>query len=426
VIDLGDSSWVVPAHHVQWSVYSARVAAAGRRVRASLETKAFTQYDGFFRYKVIGDGATILSSTAPEEAEVEPDTGLAPGPGVRRIEFTYAAGQAGSKPAAVVVLRPPPKQQPAPAPDTFMVGLRTFQRRVSTYFGGTFSLWAFLALMGAAYVYGGLHALAPGHAKTITAAYLIGAHATAWHALGLGVVVTVSHTWSILVLALVTHFFYGGEVPPQTHGLVMAASGGLIALLGLGQFVARLRGRGFLAHTHGPGSHSHVPAADAQSHEHHHAHDHAHDHGHAHEHGHEHTHDHDHAHAHADGRAGITLKSLVFLGFSGGIVPCPGALWIYFLALSLRRMSEGILLIAALGAGLATVLTAVGVLTIRVQRGLLRRASRGGAHPPHPRLRRAAAWLGRSLSLIAPCIVAALGVFLVAWGLLSARVIGWP
>ena len=59
-----------------------------------------------------------------------------------------------------------------------------------------------------AFAYGGVHALAPGHAKTITAAYLIGAHATPWHAVLLGVVVTVSHTWSIYALALVTHVFW--------------------------------------------------------------------------------------------------------------------------------------------------------------------------------------------------------------------------
>ena len=58
---------------------------------------------------------------------------------------------------------------------------------------------------------------APGHAKTITAAYLIGAHAKPWHAVPLGAVVTVSHTWSIYALALITHLFYHGEVRDQTR-----------------------------------------------------------------------------------------------------------------------------------------------------------------------------------------------------------------
>jgi len=117
------------------------------------------------------------------------------------------------------------------------------------------------------------------------------------------------------------------------------------------------------------------------------------------------------------------MKSLVLLGFSGGIVPCPGALWIYFLALSLHRTFEGVLLITALGAGLATVLTAVGLITVRVRRRLLRGGTESGT-----RLGRVAArlagWLGRWIGLIGPCIIAAMGLLLVAWGLLSAGLLG--
>ena len=128
------------------------------------------------------------------------------------------------------------------------------------------------------------------------------------------------------------------------------------------------------------------------------------------------------------------MKSLVFLGFSGGIVPCPGALWIYFLSLSLHRTLEGIALITALGAGLATVLTAVGLLTVRLRRSLVRGEAGGEVRIVRRlpgmdgwlggALDRALACLGRSLRLIAPCIIAALGLVLVAWGLLSAGVIG--
>ena len=38
----------------------------------------------------------------------------------------------------------------------------------------------------------------------------------------------------------------------------------------------------------------------------------------------------------------------------------------------------------------------------------------------------ALAWVGRSLGFIAPCVIAALGLCLVAWGLASAGVIGGP
>ena len=460
VIDLEDDCRVVPCHHVQWSLFSAPVAVpAGRPASVSFETKAFPDNDGFFHYEVVGEATTILTSSVVEQPEFDANTSMPASPEIRRITFTYLPQQAGGEAAAggVGTAREEP---PAPSArrvqlDTFMVGLRIFRQWASAYFEGEFSLWGFLVVMVAAYVYGGLHAVAPGHAKTITAAYLIGAQATRWHAVLLGIVVTVSHTWSILVLAVVTHLFYGGEVPSQTHGIVMAASGGLIVLLGLAQFVGRLRGRSLIGHHHGPGGHTHgadghTHGADGHTHgadgHTHGADGHTHGldgHSHVHVHGEgDHRHDaHDHSAGHHDdghghggaaaeeaGDQGITVKSLVFLGFSGGIVPCPGALWIYFLALSLHRTFEGIMLIAALGAGLATVLTAIGLLTVRVRRSLLLRAAgeEGQDGRGHPRARKAAAWVGRQIGLIAPCIIAALGLLLVIWGLLSAGVIGGP
>ena len=50
-------------------------------------------------------------------------------------------------------------------------------------------------------VLGAGHALTPGHGKTLMAAYLVGTRGTVWHAAGLGLSVTVSHTIGILVLA---------------------------------------------------------------------------------------------------------------------------------------------------------------------------------------------------------------------------------
>ena len=86
--------------------------------------------------------------------------------------------------------------------------------------------------------------------------------------------------------------------------------------------------------------------------------------------------------------------------------------------------------LSVVGAGLATVLTAVGVATVYLRRGLLPGGPGGEVQLVrrlpglHGRLGGAAdaalAWLGRSLTLIAPCIIAALGLVLVVWGLRSA------
>ena len=422
-IDLFGLPEVVPYDHTQHSAFVADVAAPpGRAVTVTFETRLFPEYPGIFTHRLLARGVTVVHSSlddAPPE-EIDFETGMLLAPEIREVEFAYHVAE-GPRPAEAEEEPPPPPPRLRGSRDAFAAGLRAFQDRVTAYFRGEFRLWAFLALLAATFVYGGVHALAPGHAKTITAAYLIGAHATPWHAVLLGLVVTVSHTWSIFALALVTHAFYGGEVQPETHGIVMAVSGGVIVVLGLGQFVSRLRGRGFLDHHHhgdhghGPHDHHHDHADD----HHHHDHDHSHDHDGDHDH-----HDHDHGHDRDSGEARITIGSLVALGFSGGIVPCPGALWIYFLALSVHRTLEGIVLITALGAGLATVLTAIGLLTVRVRRGLMRQAGDAERRGWRRTARAVALWLGRWLALIAPCIIAGLGLVLVFWGLLSAGVLG--
>ncbi|HEY89008.1 MAG TPA: hypothetical protein G4N98_04640 [Thermoflexia bacterium] len=51
---------------------------------------------------------------------------------------------------------------------------------------------------------GALHALTPGHGKTIVAAYLVGSQGTWGQAVGLGSIVTLTHTGSVLGLLALT------------------------------------------------------------------------------------------------------------------------------------------------------------------------------------------------------------------------------
>ena len=127
---------------------------------------------------------------------------------------------------------------------------------------------------------GGLHALSPGHGKTLVAAYLVGSRGTLRHAFILGLIVTVTHTAGIFALGLITLFASRYLLPETLYPWLTAASGLVIAQVGL----FRLFGRG--------GHHHH--------HHHDHDHDHAHEHGHSHDHahGHEREHAHDHAHPH--------------------------------------------------------------------------------------------------------------------------------
>src|SRR4030095_15692104 len=83
----------------------------------------------------------------------------------------------------------------------------------------------------------------------------------------------------------------------------------------------------------------------ARAYDHHHHHAHAHDHGHGHHH-HDQGHDHDHGHSHLP-PAGtpVTLRSLLALGISGGLLPCPSALVVMLGAIALHRIALALRLI---------------------------------------------------------------------------------
>ncbi|MBS0017114.1 MAG: high frequency lysogenization protein HflD, partial [Arthrospira sp. SH-MAG29] len=50
---------------------------------------------------------------------------------------------------------------------------------------------------------GGIHALSPGHGKTLVSAYLIGSKGTPQQAILLGVTTTATHTLSVFVLGAI-------------------------------------------------------------------------------------------------------------------------------------------------------------------------------------------------------------------------------
>ncbi len=195
-----------------------------------------------------------------------------------------------------------------------------------------------LALVVAAGL-GAVHALEPGHGKTVVAAYLVGSRGTAWHALVLGLVVTASHTAGVYLLGAVTLYASRYIVPERLYPWLGVASGLTVAGLGIVLFLRRYRG------------------ASRR-----HSHDHAHDDHHHHAHGHQHHHP----------GADVSLKELVALGVTGGIVPCPAALVVLLSALALGRLGFGLVLIVAFSVGLAAVLIAIGLLVLHARRFMAR------------------------------------------------------
>jgi ABC-type nickel/cobalt efflux system permease component RcnA len=230
-----------------------------------------------------------------------------------------------------------------------------------------FGIW-FLAVAAAmAAGLGALHALEPGHGKTIVAAYLVGSTGTAYHAFLLGLIVTASHTAGVYALGAVTLYASRYIVPEQLYPWLGAISGMLIAALGSYLFLQRYAGHA-IGHSHGPGGHHHH-------------------HGPAHSHrpadGYVHTHDgyeHSHAHGHHpqhETRRDVSFRQLLALGITGGIVPCPAALVVLLSAVALNRVGFGLFLIVAFSFGLAAVLIAVGMLMVYARQFMIKFRSEG-------------------------------------------------
>ena len=287
-------------------------------------------------------------------------------------------------------------------------------------------------LLIAAFGWGALHALSPGHGKAMVAAYLVGAHGEARHAVMLGAMVTVTHTIGVFALGAITLLLSQYILPDDLYPWLNLVAGLLVLVVGAFVLRARLRGvpeghhHGPGGHTHGPPSvaagtahgehaHAHVSAAahehshgDGQAHDHAHGHDHAHDddHGQPHDHDHEphHTYDHTHGHGHNHVPDSLRPRVLLAAGASAGLIPCPSALVVLLGAVAQQRVALGLLLIVTFSLGLAATLTSLGLVVVY---------ARG----------RAASWRPRGMTARAFAVVPALSavVIIVVGMLLTAR-----
>jgi ABC-type nickel/cobalt efflux system permease component RcnA len=181
------------------------------------------------------------------------------------------------------------------------------------------------------------------------AAYLIGQRGSLRQALAVASTVAATHTVGVLALGvlLATSVRFA---PQQVYGWLAVASGALIALVG-----ASLLRRAYGSWRHG---HAHS----------HHHHEHGHESGHGHEsaeghesgHDHEHGHDHSHSHDHVAEGALPRIRSLMAMGFAGGLSPSPSAVVVLLGAVALGRAWFGVLLVLGYGIGMAATLTGVG------------------------------------------------------------------
>jgi ABC-type nickel/cobalt efflux system permease component RcnA len=212
-------------------------------------------------------------------------------------------------------------------------------------------------LIGLSFWFGALHALEPGHGKTMVAAYLVGAKGTTKHALLLGGMVTFTHTFSVFLLGLATMFLSKYVMADKLSKWLGIVSG--LSIVWIGALMLWKR-------------------AKKLQHEVAHSHDHPHTHPHPHPH-HQHEHAHDGSvHSHVP-EGDISLGGLIALGASGGLVPCPSALILLLSAISIGRIGLGLILLVSFSLGLAIVLTVTGMLVLYAKN--LLPEGRGTNHP---------------------------------------------
>jgi nickel/cobalt exporter len=184
--------------------------------------------------------------------------------------------------------------------------------------------------------------------------------------------------------------------PEDERILVGAAAGAALGSPGTGH-----RNSGHADHDHGHGHHGHA-----------HVHlDHHHGHGH---HGDDEGHHeqdlgvpHTHSrrmHAHAPIDPALGWRSLLMVGFAGGLVPNPSALVVLLGAIALGRTWFGLLVVVAYGIGMAVTLTGAGLLLVRA-RGLLDRRSWATPGGRIPRLTRLLPLLTSTIIVVVGCLL---------------------
>ena len=239
---------------------------------------------------------------------------------------------------------------------------------------------AIIALV-VSFVLGGLHALTPGHGKAIVAAYLVGSKGRIIDAIFLGLVVTFTHTFSVISIGILL-LFAKERIAQEDVVLWLSLVSGLL-IVGIGGWLLAKNMKQYYsgkAHNHG--------------------HDHSHEDGHTHSHedGHTHSHGFGHTHSHVP-KERTGFWSLLSLGISGGIVPCVDALIGLLFAISLNKLTWGVIILCAFSLGLAAVLVVIGILMVMAKPVIERFTGRG-------------IWLQR-LPIISATVVILLGAMLV-------------
>ena len=329
--------------------YGAPVAGAATH-RLRFDDRNLTDRVGWHEVTAVGDGARVQGSDVPSRSASDrltnyPTDRLQSPLDVRSASLEFRPGGPADRAA---------REAGEPAVHTSVGSVfRGFddltQSFTSSVAARDLTVGVALVALAIGVALGAVHAFAPGHGKTVMAAYLVGERGTVRDGLLIGLTVAATHTLG--VLALGGALTASQELAPEAvYPYLTLASGVCFVLLGATLLWGALRRRTLGVRFLGHHDHDHD--------QHHHDHDHHHDH---------HDHDH-HDHDHHDEPARPSRRSLVTLGFAGGLVPTPTAVVVLLGATAIGRAWFGALLVLAYGLGMAATLVAAGVLLARARR----------------------------------------------------------
>lgn len=258
--------------------------------------------------------------------------------------------------------KPPPTAEPTPEPpavteekpdENFFTLL--FERGPKALFDTNYGLGMLLLTAG---IFGAFHAFAPGHGKSVAAAFLVGEQGTFRQALLLGLSTTFAHTGSVILIAGVFFLRYREAVPQDAQHWLGLIGGLLVLFVGMWLFMRRLQGQVDHVHLFGGcadmcGNHAappKVPECRVPLRE-----------------------------PDANGEAVYALQlaptktplswlRVVLLGIGAGAIPCVDAVLLLMLAVSAGKLALALPLLVAFSIGLSTVLVLVGALVVALHR----------------------------------------------------------
>ncbi len=192
---------------------------------------------------------------------------------------------------------------------------------------GATNPWLFLPL---AVLLGAIHALEPGHSKSLMAGYIVAVKGTKPQAVLLGLAAAIGHSIVVWVLALAAIYFGDKFIVDKAEPWLELISGLLIVVLAFRLY-------SMVSHPH----------------------DHDHDHSHKDDHGGDHGHSHG---PHSSRPPHVSNFDIAWFGFTGGLLPCPSAIAVLLVCIQLRAWGLGLAMVFAFSLGLAVTMVSIGVL----------------------------------------------------------------